>query len=340
MRIGSLFSGIGGLELGLEAAGVGHVAWQVEIDDFCRRILAKHWPEAARYDDVRTVGRGVLPHVDVICGGYPCQDVSGAGKGAGLSGSRSGLWFEFARIVDELRPRYVIVENVASGARRWLPQVRADLLGLGYHTRAYRIAAADVGAGHLRRRIFVVAWANVADADGGGQRAQRLAGNGGAVGGRRSDPDVPPAPANGRPGSDTDPQRRDEVQRGISDARGLAEPHDDALRAGPPQREGERGDAREERAPAQRAGRARGWKRDREPQSAVVRGVHGVSGRVVLPRRFPAAVEGEQFAWEPARLAKRGPGDGRAVSALGNAVVPQVAYVVGRVLLAVVEEQA
>lgn len=157
MRIGSLFSGIGGLELGLERAGVGHTVWQVERDSFCRRVLAKHWPLVERYEDVCKVGSASLSVVDVICGGFPCQDVSGAGKGAGLAGARSGLWNEYRRIVSETRPRFVIVENVASGARRWLPHVRRDLHLLGYRTRAIALSAFDVGAPHVRRRVFVLA---------------------------------------------------------------------------------------------------------------------------------------------------------------------------------------
>ena len=161
MKIGSLFSGIGGLELGLESAGVGHVLWQVEQDDFCRQILAKHWPNADRkITDVRTATATNLYRVDVLCGGFPCQDVSGAGKGAGLSGERSGLWFEYHRLVRELQPTAVVVENVASGKIRWLPTVRRMLEAIGYRTRAITVAAADCGAPHIRRRIFVLGLAD------------------------------------------------------------------------------------------------------------------------------------------------------------------------------------
>ena len=110
--------------------------------------------------DVKAASSTNLRRVDLICGGFPCQDVSSAGKGAGLAvGTRSGLWFEYARIVAELHPSIVVVENVSSGAKRWLPQVRRDLHLLGYDTCAYALSAADVGAPHLRRRIFVVAHA-------------------------------------------------------------------------------------------------------------------------------------------------------------------------------------
>lgn len=158
MRIGSLFAGIGGLELGLERAGLGPVIWQVEQDEYCRRILARHWPDAARYDDVRTVGASSLEPVDLICGGFPCQDLSFAGKGAGLAGARSGLWSEFARIVRELRPRYVVVENVPALLARGLGVVLGDLAACGYDATWDCIPAAAVGAPHLRYRLFVVAY--------------------------------------------------------------------------------------------------------------------------------------------------------------------------------------
>lgn len=158
MNIGSLFSGIGGLELGLEWAGLGPVVWQVESDSFCRRVLAKHWPDVDRsVTDVRAASATNLRRVDLICGGFPCQDVSSAGKRAGLEGERSSLWREFRRIVAELTPRVVVVENVASGARRWLCSVRSDLHALGYRTRAIRLGACDVGAPHRRFRVFVLA---------------------------------------------------------------------------------------------------------------------------------------------------------------------------------------
>lgn len=161
MRIGSLFAGVGGLELGLERAGLGEVAWQVEIDPWCRAVLARHWPRADRsVCDVTQAGAWNLEQVDIICGGFPCQDVSSAGLGAGLDGGRSGLWREYLRIVDECQPAAVVVENVASGKGRWLCQVRHDPQELGYGTRALGIGAEDVGAPHERRRIFVIALVN------------------------------------------------------------------------------------------------------------------------------------------------------------------------------------
>jgi DNA (cytosine-5)-methyltransferase 1 len=157
MRIGSLFSGIGGLELGLEMSGVGETVWQVEQSPLCLAVLEKHWPSVERFNDVCTVGAHNLPRVDLVCGGFPCQDVSSAGKRAGLAGSRSGLWYQFARVVTELRPEWVVVENVASGAALWVDFVCGDLEQLGYASLQVPIAAEDVGASHPRARVFVVA---------------------------------------------------------------------------------------------------------------------------------------------------------------------------------------
>lgn len=169
MRIGSLFSGIGGLELGLEWAGVGHTVWQVEQDAFCLGVMAHHWPDAQRFTDVREVGAHSLAPVDVICGGFPCQDISYAGKGAGLAGHRSGLWTEFARIIGELGPRYVVVENVRALLTRGIDQVLGTLADLGYDAEWSIVSAASVGAPHRRERVFIVAYrhgAGVGDAQG------------------------------------------------------------------------------------------------------------------------------------------------------------------------------
>lgn len=160
MRIGSLFSGIGGLERGLELAGLGAVAWQVEMSPFCRKVLARHYPHAQRYEDVREVGKHNLTPVDLVCGGFPCQDISSAGKRAGLAGARSGLWYEYLRVVRELSPRWVVVENVASGANAWVDPVCAGLAEQGYTCLPIPLSAADVGACHLRKRVFVVAHLN------------------------------------------------------------------------------------------------------------------------------------------------------------------------------------
>jgi len=164
MNVLDLFSGIGGFSLGLERAGFKTVAF-CEIDPYCRRVLAKHWPEVPIYDDVRTVSADRLRAdgiaVDVICGGFPCQDISVAGNGAGLAGERSGLWREYARIIGELRPRFVIVENVSALLSRGLGDVLGDLAALGYDTEWHCIPASAVGAPHRRDRVWIVADSNV-----------------------------------------------------------------------------------------------------------------------------------------------------------------------------------
>jgi len=157
MTFGSLFAGIGGLDLGLERAGMT-CKWQIEIDDYCQKVLAKHWPDVERFSDVREVGSHNLEPVDLICGGFPCQDISLAGKGAGLEGERSGLWWEFHRIISELRPRYVLAENVPALTFRGGPTVLGSLASLGFDAEWDHISAASVGAPHRRDRIFIVAW--------------------------------------------------------------------------------------------------------------------------------------------------------------------------------------
>ncbi|HEY0840794.1 MAG TPA: DNA (cytosine-5-)-methyltransferase [Vulgatibacter sp.] len=169
LTVGSLFSGIGGLELGLERAGM-RTAWQVEMDDYATRVLERHWPHALRFRDVRDVGAHNLPPVDVICGGFPCQDISYAGPGGGLAGERSGLWWEFARIIGEMGPRYVVVENVAALLDRGMGAVLGTLSDLGFDAEWSVVSACSVGAPHMRRRVFVVAYANGVD---GRERVRR-----------------------------------------------------------------------------------------------------------------------------------------------------------------------
>lgn len=284
ISVGSLFAGIGGLELGLERAGLGPVRWQVESDPYCISVLAHHWPEAKRYVDVRSVGAHNLEAVDLICGGFPCQDISVAGSGEGLAGARSGLWSEYARIVRELRPRFVVVENVAALLGRGFGDVLGDLAALGYDAWWDCIPAAAVGAPHRRDRIFVVAW-------------------------RVSDPERD--------------RLRDEPERRAA-ARDVAHGH---------------GLGRE----SERLAREQGRGREQGARGYVFDGCD-------LPQWPPAP--DDVLAWrglpagaQPAicRLAdgvlplvlggNRGASRGPALRALGNAVVPQVAEVVGAVVL-------
>lgn len=157
ITFGSLFAGIGGLDLGLQRAGMECI-WQVEKDEYCRRVLAKHWPNVRRYEDVRDISVQVLDRPSVICGGFPCQDISHAGRRAGLQGEHSGLWAHFSRVVSELGCRYVLVENTTGLLVRGLGTILGDLADLGYDAEWHVIPAAAVGAPHLRARVFVLAY--------------------------------------------------------------------------------------------------------------------------------------------------------------------------------------
>ena len=163
LKVLDLFSGIGGFSLGLERTGGFETVAFCEIEPFPRAVLKEHWPDVPCYEDVRTLTADQLRSdgiaVDVICGGFPCQDISYAGGGAGLEGARSGLWSEIARLVSELRPQYVIVENVSALLSRGLGRVLGDLAEIGYDAEWHCIPASAVGAPHRRDRVWIVAYA-------------------------------------------------------------------------------------------------------------------------------------------------------------------------------------
>lgn len=286
LTIGSLFSGIGGLELGLEWAGLGPVVFQCELDPYCRAVLAKHWPNVVRFEDV-TRPRD-WPHVDLVCGGFPCQDVSSAGKRRGLGGERSGLWYHFARVVQQIRPRFVVVENVRSGSTKWLRPVRHQLHLFGYRTRALGIAASDCGAPHRRARVFVVAYA---ECDGVREQSWRRSGP------RGTDATIVGCNGSTRPVAyaDSQGQRNFAEHAEVACASADAADADSARRsrAGTNSHEGRLGPI------------ANSWWKS-EP--AVGRLADGVSGGLAGRNRRAA------------------------LRALGNAVVPQVAQVVGEVI--------
>lgn len=159
MKFGSLFTGVGGFDLGFERAGMT-CAWQCEIDKSANDVLAHHWPEVKRYEDVREIGKRNLEPVQLICGGFPCQDLSIAGKREGLAGSRSGLWWEFARIIDELEPKWVVAENVAgllsSNKGRDFALILRWLVERGYGVSWRIFDSQYFGVPQRRRRVFIV----------------------------------------------------------------------------------------------------------------------------------------------------------------------------------------
>jgi site-specific DNA-cytosine methylase len=154
---GGLFSGVGMLEYACQQLG-GRGVFMAEMDPFCQRVLARRFPGEMIFSDVHDVTEESVPsEIDVLVGGFPCQDISGAGRGAGIEGSRSGLWSEFARVIDELSPSVVLIENVSILRSRGLDVVLSDLLNMGYNAEWDVIPAAAVGAPHLRERIWIIA---------------------------------------------------------------------------------------------------------------------------------------------------------------------------------------
>jgi len=166
LTFGSLFAGIGGADIGLERAGF-ECRWQVEIDDYCNRVLKKHWPTVRRHRDVRTfppMVKGIWHRsdweVDAIVGGFPCQGISLAGYGGGLADERSGLWHEYARVVRLLRPNFVVIENSPAVVVRGLDTILCDLAASGFDAEWQIIQASDFTLPHRRERAFIVAYAN------------------------------------------------------------------------------------------------------------------------------------------------------------------------------------
>ncbi len=158
LRCGSLFSGIGGLDLGLERAGF-QIAFQIENDPYCQRVLAKHWPDVPRWGDIREVNPDELPRVDLLAGGFPCQPFSIAGRRRAQHDER-WLWPEFARTIRALRPRLVLLENVPGLFIRGFGDVLRDLAALGFDAEWEVLPACAFGAPHTRERVFILAHAH------------------------------------------------------------------------------------------------------------------------------------------------------------------------------------
>lgn len=168
LTVGSLFSGIGGIDLGLERAGM-RVIWQSEIDPYASRVLAKHWPDVPNLGDITEVDWSTVERPDLICGGYPCPPFSFAGRRAGTDDPRH-LWPHFADAIRHLRPRWVLLENVPGHLSLGFDEVLADLAALGFDAEWELLPAAAFGAPHLRYRLFVVAYPSGGRGPGDGLR--------------------------------------------------------------------------------------------------------------------------------------------------------------------------
>jgi len=161
ITLGSTFSGIGGFELGLERAIPNlKTVWQIEKDPFCRRVLTKHWPDVPKFDDITQTDPRTLPRPDILCGGFPCQDLSTAGKMAGLGGKKSGLWYNLLEYISVLRSSIIILENVPNVVNLGLPEICGAMAKIGYDMQWGIVSASSMGAPHLRRRWFAVAYPN------------------------------------------------------------------------------------------------------------------------------------------------------------------------------------
>ena len=331
MKAISLFSGIGGIDIAFSAAGFDILA-QVEYNDFCQRILKKHkpryWPNARPFADVRDFGADDIPSpIDVIFGGFPCQPFSVAGKQKGADDNRN-MWPEFKRIIGEIRPRAVLLENVPNIAGLYGTVVIGDLTALGYDARWGIISAADAGAPHGRKRWFCMAYANRDECN-----------DPTIAGGNETSFNVRPAQAwakkTGKPTRSYPPSLAfknvmgDTQEARLSQRRHHPRKNQSAHRLSP-------GDK-----PAHRFARTNNRKRRRQfVKCRLGRTTHGLPRWLDQPR-WPAGQGASQFAWEAPRTipTKTDPHRVQRVQALGNAVVPQCVYPLALGIKKVLESQ-
>ena len=322
LTVGSLFSGIGGLDLGLERAGM-QVIWQSEIDPYACKVLNKHWPKVPNHGNIKEINWGDVVRPDVICGGYPCQPFSTAGKRQGENDERH-LWPWVRDAISALRPRYAILENVRGHLSMGGTTVIGQLAEIGYDAEWRVVSAASVGANHRRDRIIVVAYPNSSDPTNGRQRENVSSEHRGWE--------------NDRSGSRGDTRQ---VSMGSTrlDTSDLADASSQFVN--------ERGHGNGEttvrewgtiQSEANRSGSAMAYADLRETSRGI--GGHGTNRSTVFggehQRRGTQGYEGRQW-W------KVEPGMGRVANGvshrvdrlkgLGNAVVPQVAEVIGRIVI-------
>jgi len=296
VSVGSLFAGIGGIDLAFEAAGFD-VRWQVEIDEFCRGVLAKHWPDTKRYNDIHKCHN--LLYVDVITAGFPCQPFSVAGKQKGHNDERF-LVPEMLRVIKEVKPRVILFENVPgftslNDGAEFKSLLRA-LAEMGYDAEWGHIRASDVGAPHRRERWFCVAYSNI----------QRHVKSDTAT---RQDIHY----SNGKYPPKV--RRRTSIRPAVRSRKTMAHANGTRFkRKRPPIQVGQNN-----QIATKRAGRI---KTRRTIESRFRRGANGVSCRMDIIRRFPARLGEVPHEWEPPRVSGPSPSRAKRLKALGNAVVP------------------
>jgi len=316
MKVLDLFSGIGGFSLGLERAGMETIAF-CEFDKHAQKVLKKHWPDVPLYDDVRTLdGKQFRGSVDVVCGGFPCQDLSVAGKAAGFSGERSSLYREMLRIISECLPGYAIFENVTGlltgESGRWFAQFLYDLAQIGYDAEWHCIPASELGAHHHRDRVWIICYPN---AQCSLERSKQECEHERAEINARVYEDVPNTNGlkqsggidEGKPerGSEASPERTESSSCG-SCKQDMADTS------------GTRGEAR-------LAGQ-------KQREKGVERISINISNEI---RRAKAGPGVEWWATEPqlGRVADGIPNRSHRLKQLGNAVVPQIPEIIGRAIM-------
>jgi len=310
----SLFSGIGGLDLGLDRAGMT-CCGQVEIDKYCQKVLTKHWPNVPKWGDIHEFNDmlesgSITVTADLICGGFPCQPFSTAGKREGTKDER-WLWPEFYRTVCAVRPGWVVIENVPGllsiDNGRVFAGILKDLSEAGYDAEWCVISAAQVGAPHLRKRLFIVAYAHGIHADGGRHGT-------GEVCGERSTQTIV---RKSEPDEVADPERR-RREKGAPRSRRKARETADGLLTRRVVEGAEGIDATEGQPCAE----------EREVQPVMGRVLDGVPCR--MDDLWPSGPIEQQHQWEPSRtLAGKQKDRCARLKCLGNAVVPGVAQFIG-----------
>jgi len=324
MTHGSLFAGIGGFDLGFQWAGI-KTLWDVEIDPYCQKVLRKNFPDTEIFSDVKEVGKNNLSPVDIISGGFPCQPWSVAGKQGGTADDRN-LWPEMLRVIRELRPRWVVAENVPNlDTMGYLDVAIDDLESIGYEVRPIEIPAAGVGAPHLRRRIWIVAYAQ--------QTRWRSSAKGRDVANRDN---TRGQEATGRPqicGQHGE-------QGVMADTRSMGihqrRQHGNVGQQGG-QSPGVRGDGLSsgERAEGSALANSEGQRLNNGNDSELQRPRPGEINPSASPGSHSRGLEARWWSVEPniRRVASRVPSRVDRLKGLGNAIVPQIAEIIGRLIV-------